>query len=245
MRLFKNDTYFVEKIYAGEDQAFTTLYEKCRGKFYGHFRAQYSEDKFGNKSIIRYCEGGAYLDDLYQNTLLKLHNQIKTGKMFVDGGKIFVRGKDGTIKRLTASLETYIISVGRLTLKEMVRGECRYVSFDPIERISSEEDNDPKYDMRAILEPTVVTRVNVDPIFDISTDQELDNEQKFSIVREIVKELNTPCKEIFNYYFWEKKSLEEIAKLMPQYSNVDSVKNQKSRCHKKFKVAFAARMAVN
>lgn len=244
MRLFNNEPHLVEKIYGGDDQAFSSLYEKYRDRFYGYFFAKCSEERFGNRRMYKFNDSDAYLDDLYQNSLIKFYNQIMTAKMFVDGDKIYIRGKDGTINKLTASLETYLISIGKLTLKEMERKEIRYVDFDPIERIAH-DDNNPQYGFDDCTTQVNPAKVNVDPIFDLSSDEDLDNEAKFTIVQHIVEVMGPPCKEIFTYFFWEKKSLEEIAQIMPQYSSADSVKNQKSRCHKKFKIAFLEALADN
>ena len=122
MPLFNKEPHLVERIFEGDDQAFASMYEKYRDKFFGCFKKRCSEEQFGNRRLYRFNDWGSYLDDLYQNSCLKLYNQIMTGKMFVDGGKIFIRSKDGSINRLTASLETYLTSIGKLTLKEMERG---------------------------------------------------------------------------------------------------------------------------
>lgn len=247
MRLFNNEPHLVERIYSGDDHAFSSLYERYRDKFFGYFFAKCSEEKFGNRRMFKFNDSDAYLHDLYQNSLIKLYNQIMAGKMFVDGGKIFIRSKDGSINRLTASLETYLTSIGKLTLKEMERGESRYVDFDPIERIS-QGDNDPEYNFEVMLRPVENSKVNVDPVFDLSSDQELDDEETFVLVRKIVEKMGPPCKDIFTYtYFNEtgkKLKGEEIAQLMG-YSGADVVKNQKSRCHRKFKAAFLEELAGN
>ncbi len=244
MRLFNNEPHLVERIYGGDDLAFSSLYEKYRDKFFGYFFARCSEEKYGNRRMYKLNDSGYYLDELYQNSLIKLYNQIMTAKMFVDGGKIYIRGKDGTINKLTASLETYLISIGKLTLKEMERSVSRYVDFDPIERLAH-EDNNPQYGFDDCVKQVNPTKVNVDPIFALSSDDELDNEAKFTIVQHIVEGMEYPCKEIFTYFFWGKKSLKEIADIMPKYNSSDSVKNQKSRCHKKFKVAYLKALADN
>ena len=239
MPLFNNEPNIVKRIYGGDDQAFSSLYEKYRDKFFRYFIAKCTEEKFGNRRMYRFNDSGAFLDDLYQNSLIKLYNQIMTAKMFVEGGKIFIRKRDGSINRLTASLETYLISIGKLTLKEMERGESRYVDFNPIERIAH-DDNDPQYGFEDCMTSANLAMINVDPGFDLFFDEEFDNEYKFSIVQNIVERMGPPCKEIFTYFFWEKKSLEEISHIMPQYSSTDSVKNQKSRCHRKFKTTYLA-----
>ncbi len=246
MPLFNKEPHLVEKIYKGDDQAFSSLYEKYRDKFFGFFRARCKEEAFGNRRMYRFHDGGAYLDDLYQNSCLKLYDQIMTGKMFVDGGKIYIKSKNGDINHLKASLETYLTSIGKLTLLEMERGESRYVDFDPIERITQDSDN-PQNELDLLFKPVDSAKVNVDPIFVLSTDQELNNEEVFAIVRRIVEIMGPPCKDIFTYtYFNEsgkKLKGEEIAKLMG-YSSADVVKNQRVRCNKKFKVAFEQELAA-
>ena len=192
MRLFNNEPRLVEKIYRGDDQAFSSLYEKNRDRFFGYFFAKCSEERFGNRRMYKFNDSDAYLSDLYQNSLIKLYNQIMTAKMFVDDGKIYIRGKDGSINKLTASLETYLISIGKLTLKEMERKESRYVDFDPIERISH-DDNNPHYGFEDCMTQVNPAKVNVDPIFNLSSDEELDNEAKFTTVQHIVAVMDSPC----------------------------------------------------
>lgn len=244
MPLFNREPHLIERIFEGDDQAFSSLYEKYRDKFFGFFRSRCSEQIVANHVMYRFQESGDYLDDLYQNSCIKLYDQIMTGKMFVDSGKIFIKSKDGGINQLKASLETYLTSIGKLTLLEMERGERIYVDFDPIERIT--QDNDTPQDEMEMLFKPVVSGVSIDPIIELSTDQELNNEAVFALVRKIVEIMGPPCKEIFTYtYFNEtgkKLKGEEIAKLMG-YSSADVVKNQRVRCNKKFKVAFEQELA--
>lgn len=246
MLLFNNEPHLVEKIYEGNDQAFSSLYEKYRAKFFGYFKGLCDEERFANQTMMRFKQGGLYLDDLYQQSCLKLYNQIMTGKMFVSGGKIYLTGKDGSINLLKASLETYLTSIGKLTLKELERGERRYVDFDPIERIAH-DDNDPGYDIEIECQQVEPSRVNVDPSFELLTDPFFNDEDRFALVRQIVDGMESPCKEIFTYtYFNEngkKLKGEEIAEKMG-YASADVVKNQKSRCHKRFKAKYNAEISA-
>ena len=83
MPLFNKEPHLVERIFEGDDQAFASMYEKYRDKFFGCFKKRCSEEQFGNRRLYRFNDWGSYLDDLYQNSCLKLYNQIMTGKMFV------------------------------------------------------------------------------------------------------------------------------------------------------------------
>lgn len=241
MPLFDNEPHIIETIYAGDNQAFASLYEKYREDFFRFFYARCSEERSGNRRRYRFNDCGAYLDELYQNSLLKLYNQIMTAKMFVDGRKIYIRKRDGSISQLTASLKTYIISIGKLTLKEMERDANRFVGFDIVEGVIG-DDSDMESELGRYMRPIESSAVNVDPLYDLSLDLGFWDEDTFKVVSDIVANMHSPCKEIFNYYFWEKKSLKEISEIMPRYSSEDSVKNQKSRCHQEFKVVFKQRI---
>lgn len=246
MALFNNEPHLVEKIYEGNDRAFASLYEKYRGKFYGYFGNLFNEEHLGNQSMMRFKEGGFYLDDLYQQSCLKLYNQIMTGKLFASGNKIYIISSDGNTNVLTSSLETYLTGIGKLTLKEFERGERRYVDFEPVER-TAHQNNDPEYDLDINVKPVESSLVNIDPTFELSTEPYFDDEAKFELVRNIVAAMESPCKEIFTYtYFNEngkKMKGEEIARKMG-YASADVVKNQKSRCHKKFKARYNQEMAA-
>ena len=246
MRLFNNEPRIVERIHDGDDKAFGSLYERFRDRFFAHFYSLYPAGSFGNRRLINFADGGIFLDELYQNSCLKLYDQIMTGKMFVDGGQIFIRKKDGVINQLTASLETYLKSIGKYTLLEMKKGEKKYVDFDPIERIE-QESQDPKSELDSLFRPVESTRVGVDPEFELYTELDLDNEEIFALVRRIVSAMGFPCKDIFTYtYFNEtgkKLKGEDIAKLMG-YSSADVVKNQRVRCNKKFAAAFKKELAA-
>lgn len=246
MVLFNNEPHLVEKIYEGNDRAFASLYERYRKKFYGYFGNLFNEERFGNQSMMRFKEGGFYLDDLYQQSCLKLYNQIMTGKLFASGNNIYIISSDGNTKVLASSLETYLTGIGKLTLKELERGERRYVDFEPIER-TMYDNNDPGYDLNLYIKPVESNHVTVDSAFELSLDPFFDDEARFELVRNIVAAMESPCKEIFTYtYFNEngkKMKGEEIAKKMG-YSSADVVKNQKSRCHKKFKARYNQEMAA-
>lgn len=224
-----NEARLIERVYEGENQAFTTLYEKFRAMFYRYFNNKYSMEKSIGNSRCRFMDGNLYLDDLYQTSCLKLYNQIITNKLFVRDNKIYIRDKKDNINILSAKLGTYLTSIGEFTFKEMQRGERRYVDFDPFENIFQDD---------GFIAPT---NVNIDPLYDMYADHYFDDENIFAIVRRIVEEMASPCKEIFTYtYFSEdgKRMKGEDIALKMGYASADVVKNQKSRCHKKFKEKY-------
>ena len=213
-----NELRLIERIYEGDNRAFSTLYENYRPKFLGCFQQFYHGIEHGEQIV-----------DLYQDSCLKLYNQIITRKIFVQDKNIYIKNREGKINILSAKLDTYLIGIGKYSYLEMKRGEHKYVDFDPFENVLSIEDFTPTDDIEA------------NPLFEIADDPYFDDEVKFRVVREIVNEMGYPCKDIFTYtYFGEdgqRMKGEEIAEKMG-YSSTDVVKNQKSRCHKKFKEAY-------
>ena len=59
--------------------------------------------------------------------------------------------------------------------------------------------------------------------------------EKFAIVNKVVEELTEPCKSIVTLYYWERKSMEEIAKAKG-FSGPNSAKTQKSKCMSKLSI---------
>lgn len=62
---------------------------------------------------------------------------------------------------------------------------------------------------------------------DIPYDQEKDD--KLFIIRETVRNMPNPCRDLLKLAIYEKKKNPEIASIM-KYTNADSVKTQRSRC---------------
>ena len=68
-----------------------------------------------------------------------------------------------------------------------------------------------------------------------------EEDDKITIVRQIVKNMTDPCKRIFTLRYWEdedgKMKMSDIAKEMG-YASADVAKNQHHRCVEQFKEAF-------
>ncbi|MGV8111824.1 MAG: sigma-70 family RNA polymerase sigma factor [Lentimicrobium sp.] len=114
---------------------------------------------------------------------------------------------DGRVKKLKSSLKTYLFSIGKnLILNELKRTR------------STQEYNE-------IIEDGELPELEI-------IEAENDRTKKLAIIRDIVSGLKDPCKSILTKFYWGKKKLIEILKLMPRYTTIDSLKAQKSRCLK-------------
>lgn len=65
------------------------------------------------------------------------------------------------------------------------------------------------------------------------TDSE-EGEPVQDVVNEVVSAMGNPCNQLLSLFYWERKSMKEIANIM-DYKNEQVAKNRKSNCMKKLK----------
>lgn len=75
---------------------------------------------------------------------------------------------------------------------------------------------------------------NIDYTKDYDSEYADDCSERFAIIRQAVDIMREPCNTILSLYYWENKSIKEIAQLQG-YANTDSAKSQKSKCMGKLK----------
>jgi len=68
-----------------------------------------------------------------------------------------------------------------------------------------------------------------------------DEEQIQEVVYEVVFAMENPCGRLLSLFYWERKSMKEIAGMM-NYKNEQVAKNRKSNCMKKLKERLIARL---
>jgi len=83
------DQQYLIALQNGNQQVFTSLYKKHRGRFFGYIRKCYQKDD-------------DYITDLYQDSCVIFWQNIQRGKL--------------TPETLTSSIETYLIGVGKYKL---------------------------------------------------------------------------------------------------------------------------------
>lgn len=103
-------------------------------------------------------------------------------------------------------LKTYLFRIGYNKLVDKYRKDKKSIPF--IENVDYVQEDDLQYD---------------DPCT-----------ERFAIIRQAVDAMKEPCNTILSLYYWEDKSIKEIA-LLQGYANADSAKSQKSKCMGKLK----------
>lgn len=127
----------------------------------------------------------------------------------------------GKLDDLTSSVSTYFISICRNKAMELLRRKVKYIqSLVDVENDSSE----------LFLE----SKINKVLSFD---EDRNDVEQKEALVRNIVKELPSPCNELLWGFYRDGLSMKELAEQYG-YSNENTAKVTKHRCCDKFKKRF-------
>ncbi len=124
---------------------------------------------------------------------------------------LFENATSGKLDSLNSSLKTYLFAIGKNKAREEHRKKIRY-----------QELHD--YDLKEIEEDSL-------------------SDEKESQLKLIVKEMKTlgqPCETILSLYYYEKKTMEDIAEQL-NYKNAATAKNQKYKCLQRLKKMVQAK----
>ena len=130
--------------------------------------------------------------------------------------------QNGKLTNLTVPLRTYLFQIGKNKIYDFFKRAGKEVDIVCLLHLITSENELGDFDL-------------------IYEDEDSDSERKKLIVYNTVSEMGSPCKEVLFYYFWDDKSMKEIAELM-NYSSSDVAKTQKSKCMKKIAVYITERL---
>lgn len=173
------------------------------------------------------------MDDAYQEAFIRLQQHILTGRLTVDN--------------IEKSLLAYIKEIGHYTALEIINKHRELPisfiqSYD--ETNDQQEDNETHQTLHRHVEsqdvdtpenlpdeqPNEKVPIQEDNYFDLSTHMEREEHER--IIHQLVAQVGPPCAPILLGYFWENKSMSNLAQELG-YSSADSAKTQKSKCMKK------------
>ncbi len=114
----------------------------------------------------------------------------------------------GKLAAYSGSIQSYLFAIGRNKFLENVRYK---------KKNSSQKEE--------------VMNMHV-----VQEDDEYDTEEdeKIDLVSKAIKAMGPPCKTLLQYFYYEKKSMDEIADIM-EYKNRATAKNQKYKCLQRLK----------
>ena len=152
-----------------------------------------------------------YLDDAYQEAVIRLQQHILTGRITVDN--------------LNHSLLAYLKEIGYYAALEIIRGRREL----PVSRMESRDDEDDSHDSDDETDRQTKQEIaegSFDPMADYYA------QERERVIREQVMRIGSPCAPLLLGFYWDEKPMDTLASELG-YSNADSAKSQKAKCMKK------------
>jgi RNA polymerase sigma-70 factor (ECF subfamily) len=112
----------------------------------------------------------------------------------------------GKLADINSSIKTYLFAIGKNKIFEQLRREARYC--------------------RVIKEELLG--------FDIADNSYLEKEEKYQQLESGLEQLGSPCREIIEMTYYERRSMEYITQKLG-YKNAATTKNQKYKCMQRLK----------
>lgn len=134
---------------------------------------------------------------------------------------LYQNAQEGKLDDLTSSVSTYFMAICRNKTMELLRTKGKYIHAPIDDGIQKST-------------PFLESKINKVLSFD-SDDAPI--EQKEALVRDIVKDLPSPCNELLWGFYRDGLSMKDLAERYG-YSNENTVKVTKHRCCDKFKKRF-------
>ncbi|MDO4757165.1 MAG: sigma-70 family RNA polymerase sigma factor [Parabacteroides sp.] len=135
---------------------------------------------------------------------------------------LFNNIQEGKLKELTSSISTYFMAICKNKTLELLRSRGNFVS-------SSFEVN--------VSGSITFLDEQVDKILMLESDDEILQERKEALVRNIVRDLPSPCDELLWGYYRDGFSMKDLAEKL-NYASENTVKVTKHRCCEKFRNRF-------
>ena len=160
--------------------------------------------------ISRYSLSEDECADVFQDSLVILWKNINENK---------VDSKD-----LGLSSSTYFMTICRNKTMELLRSKSKYVTT-PYEINPNKDHHDYQEDQ-------------VERILSLEDARENVQKEKEALVRDIVKNLPSPCNELLWGYYGDGHSMKMLAEMF-NYASENAVKVTKHRCCEKFRVSYS------
>ena len=167
---------------------------KALEKLYGSYRSEFIA------FARRYQLGEDDILDAYQDAIIAFYENVSTGKL----------------SKLSGSLKTYLFSIGKYKLIDLLKQKGKTVSTEDFEQ------------MQEKVEHSYMDQMNL-----THRQQQL---------RTAINKLGAQCKELLILFYYRRYSIEAI-QIEMQYKNENTVKAHKSRCMKSLR-EIAERMEI-
>ncbi|MCQ2254422.1 MAG: hypothetical protein MJZ29_02915 [Bacteroidaceae bacterium] len=175
------------------------------------------------------------IEEIFGNSEIALFEKVHRGELQVAEGKIKILN-EGKLEDLRSTLLTYFNKVTWFQALKYLRSK-------------GNNANHPNQNDRLFLAPddrlfpaviggasNPLDDQQIDALLSLTDDDGLTNEQK-SMMRDIVKDLPSPCEEILWSFYGDGMDMKTIAQIIGS-KNAAVAKQQKSRCMSKLRARF-------
>lgn len=170
---------------AAFNKALTAIHCECKPPFISHFSIQYPSISIQD------------IEEIYDDAILALYQNVKEGKL----------------KELTCSLQTYINRIGEHKVIDLIRKKQLVTDDLPEHETIDYCERSEEYWL---------------------ADGDSMEEERKSTIYDLVEKLVEPCKKILFGFYYDHFSMDAIAKTLGMASP-DVAKTQKNRCMNKLK----------
>lgn len=172
-RKSKTDAEYVRLIQDKHDKVTEEFYHLARRYFKNSYRSVFSRMDL--------------MEDIFQQSFVKLWTEIETKKIFVgENEELFRYDRNGNIRKLTCSLNTFLIDIAKNDYRSWLRNE------------------------RLTLEDDFESFAHMEEVKSVAWGDESAETLREQIVNSCILELPPRCKEILTMFYYQGMTLDEI-----------------------------------
>lgn len=188
------DIDVIREIQRRNDRVTETFYNECKKYFISSYKAVFSREDI--------------MEDIFQQSFIKLWTEIETRRIFLDeNDNIQRRDRRGNIRNLTCNLKTFLIGIAKNDYRDWLRND----------RLELEDEFESFAHM-------IEVRTAVMP------DESSESLQE-QIVANCVFDLPPRCKEILTMFYYNNMSLDEIIQARGEkHTSKNGLKTGKYKC---------------
>lgn len=172
-RKSKTDAEYVRLIQDKHDKVTEEFYHLARRYFKNSYHSVFSRMDL--------------MEDIFQQSFVKLWTEIETGKIFVgENEELFRYDRNGNIRKLTCSLNTFLIDIAKNDYRSWLRND------------------------RLTLEDDFESFAHMEEVKSVVWGEESAETLREQIVNSCILELPPRCKEILTMFYYQGMTLDEI-----------------------------------
>jgi DNA-directed RNA polymerase specialized sigma24 family protein len=190
----EKEARLIAGMHDGNKSAQYELYEYCADYYYEKYRGMF----YASEVVV---------DEIFQNSFIKLWENIERGKISAEGDMVMFKGE----KPLNGSIRTYFMGIARLKYLEWLRENPFFA--------------DPETEMgKKVRSNGFDEHEYMDMLYGDSNNVQLE------IIADLISKMSERCHEILSKFYYENKDLDRILKEIPSIESKNALKTKKHKC---------------